>query len=207
MKRQDMIKKRVEIAEKRILELTSSDNLKKITEHDKIARFYMEKSINRLESAKLIFNASREADKSRFEVTTSYRDYAEAVASSYYSMYYIVHSFLASQYRTKLKEGIRGVHIITEHIILYYLVKTNKLAKHLYEEYMNTLEITAQIQKAEDFQERAFRYAEDYSRSRSSREIFTYNVTASVEEHNAAQAIKTAEEFINTIRQLMIEKI
>jgi len=46
------------------------------------------------------------------------------------------HSFLALKYKTKLREGLRGVHIITEYIILYYLVKTKKLAAHLYDNYM-----------------------------------------------------------------------
>jgi len=97
---------------------------------------------------------------------------------------------------------------ITEYIILYYLVKTKKLAKHLYEEYLKTFETVAQIQKlsVEDFQEKAYGYAKQYDKSRSARETFTYNITPDVEEFNAAQAINTAEDFINTIRQVMILK-
>lgn len=209
MKMQDLIEKKIIIAEKRILELTQSNDLKKLSETEKhqIADFYREKSRNRLETAKLIYNASKEdSDKKILKVGEGYKDYAEAVAAAYYSMYYIVHAFLALKYKTKLREGLRGVHITTEYIILYYLVKTKKLAKHLYEEYLKTFETTAQIQKisVEDFQEKAYEYAKQYDLVRNDRETFTYNVTLSVEEYNAIRAINTAEEFINIIRQLMV---
>jgi uncharacterized protein (UPF0332 family) len=198
----DIIKKKIAIAEKRVSELAKSNDLKKLSEIEKhhINRFYEEKSKNRLETAKIIYNNSKEKG--------SYKDYAEVVAAAYYSMYYIIHAFLALKYKTKLREGLRGVHAITEYIILYYLVKTKKLAKHLYEEYLKTFETAAQIQKlsAEDFQEKSYEYAKQYDKSRTAREVFTYNITPDVEEYNAKQAIDTAEEFINTIRQVMLSK-
>ena len=122
-------------------------------------------------------------------------------------MYYIVHAFLALKYKTKLREGLRGVHAITEYVILYYLVKTKKLAEHLYDKYLKTFETAAKIQKLglDDFQEKAYRYAEQYDKSRSAREIFTYNVTPNVEGYHARQAINTAEDFISAIRQVMIQ--
>tara|TARA_B100001971_G_C18235318_1_gene566718 strand:+ start:754 stop:1362 length:609 start_codon:yes stop_codon:yes gene_type:complete len=202
MNMRDIIKKKIAIAEKRVSELAKSNDLKKLSEIEKhhINRFYEEKSKNRLETAKIIYNNSKEKG--------SYKDYAEVVAAAYYSMYYIIHAFLALKYKTKLREGLRGVHAITEYIILYYLVKTKKLAKHLYEEYLKTFETAAQIQKlsAEDFQEKSYEYAKQYDKSRTAREVFTYNITPDVEEYNAKQAIDTAEEFINTIRQVMLSK-
>ncbi len=204
----DIIKEKIEIAEKRMLELTNSGDLKKLSEKEKhqISSFYEEKSKNRLQTAKIIYNASKSLDKGG--INEQYKDYGEVVAAAYYSMYYIVHAFLALNYKTKLREGLRGVHAITGHIILYYLVKTKKLAKHLYEEYLKAYETTAQIQKlsVENFQKKAFEYAKQYDKSRTAREIFTYNVTPSVEEFHAKQAINAAEEFINTIKQVMIQK-
>ena len=197
---QEKIKKKIEIAEKRILELTKSDDLVKLDDKNKylMSKFYQIKSENRLKTAKLIFNASKESKD-------DYRDYAEVVAASYYSMYYIVHAFLALKYKTKLKSLVRGVHAITEHIILYYLVKTKKLAQHIYEEYVSALKTTAQINKLspEDFQEQAFSYAQKYDKARSNRETFTYNASPSVEEFHAKQAIDTAEEFISTVKGVM----
>ena len=208
MKIQNLINKKISIAEKRIMDITKSNDLKKLSEIERyqISKFYEEKSKNRLETAKIIYNVSKKSNKN--DVSVGYKDYAEVVAAAYYSMYYIVHAFLALSYKTKLREGLRGVHVITEYIILYYLVKTKKLAKHLYEEYLKTFETTAQIQKIsiEDFQERAYEYAKQYDKTRTAREMFTYNVTSNVEEYHAEQAINTAEEFINTIRQLMISK-
>lgn len=200
MKTNDLIKKRVAIAEKCILGLNKSGDLKNLSEMEKykISGFYEEKSKNRLETAKIIYNASKNNE--------GYKDYAEVVSAAYYSMYYIVHAFLALNYKTKLREGLRGVHAITEYIILYYLVKTKRLAKHLFEEYSKTFETAAQIQKIniEDFQEEAYGYVRKYNKSRNAREIFTYNVAANIEEYNAKQAINTAEEFINKVKQLMI---
>ena len=200
MKINDLIKKRVAIAEKFILELNKSGDLKNLSEMEKykISGFYEEKSKNRLETAKIIYNASKNNE--------GYKDYSEVVSAAYYSMYYIVHAFLALNYKTKLREGLRGVHAITEYIILYYLVKTKRLAKHLFEEYLKTFETAAQIQKIniEDFQEEAYGYVKKYNKSRSAREIFTYNIAANIEEYHAKQAINAAEEFINRIKQLMI---
>ncbi len=204
MKIQDLINKKISIAEKRIQELTKSNDLKRLSETEKyqISKFYEEKSKNRLETAKIIYNASKKS------ITGNYKDYAEVVAAAYYAMYYIIHAFLALEYKTKLREDLRGVHVITEYIILYYLVKTKKLAKHLYEEYLKTFETTTQIQKisVEDFQEKAYEYVRHYDKTRTARETFTYNTTFNVEEYHARQAISTAEEFINTVRQVMILK-
>ncbi len=195
---EDKIKKKIKIAEKRIKELTDIGDIKKISEKEKylISKFYTDKSENRLKSAKIIYKESNNSD--------SYNDYAEVVAAAYYSMYYIVHAFLALKYKTKLKQEVRGVHIITEYIILYYLIKTNMLAKNLYEEYLNTFQTTAQVQRLEDFQKKAYSYAQKYDKVRSNREIFTYNVSSSVEEFHANHALETAEEFINKIKEIMI---
>lgn len=211
MKIKDLINKKIVIAEKRILELTKSGDLKKLSEKSghQIAKFYETKSINRLETARLIYNVSKDPNKKKEnKISQDYVDYSEVVNSTYYAMYYIVHAYLANKYRTKLKENIRGVHAITQHIILYYMVKTKKLAKHLYEEYVNTFETIAQIQKLsiDDFQKKAYKYAEKYDKSRSAREIFTYEVTLNAEAYHAEQAINIAEEFISTIRQLMLPK-
>jgi uncharacterized protein (UPF0332 family) len=207
MNSQDIIKKKIKIAEKRILELTKLNGLRKISETEKhqISKFYEEKSKYRLETAKIIYNAS----KGNKGISAGYKDYAEAVSAAYYAMYYIVHSFLALKYKTKLKEGLRGVHAITEHIILYYLVKTDKLAKHLYEEYLKTFDTAAKVQKLGigDFQGKAYEYARKYDKNRDAREVFTYNVTLNVEEYNAKHAISIAEEFINTIKQLMLSRL
>jgi|SRR3989338_945894 len=205
MKVQDIIKKKIEIAERRILELIKAGDLKNLPDAEKyqISRFYEEKSRNRLETAKIIYNASKNSG----ENSGGYKDYAEVVSAAYYSMYYIVHAFLALKYKTKLRGGLRGVHAITEYVILYYLVKTKKLAEHLYDKYLKTFETAAKIQKLglDDFQEKAYRYAEQYDKSRSAREIFTYNVTPNVEGYHARQAINTAEDFISAIRQVMIQ--
>ena len=203
---EELIKKKIAIAEKRVRELIKSGELKPLLEQEKykISEFYQEKSKNRLESAKIIYNASR--NKNKMGVTKNYYDYPEVISAAYYSMYYIVHSFIAMKYKIKLREGLRGVHAITEHLILYYLVKTGKLAKQLYEEYLETFHTTAEMQKIplSEFQIKAYEYSKKYSDSREAREIFTYNVTPSAEAKNAEDALRIANEFTNTIRQLMI---
>ena len=68
---QEKINKKIEIAEKRILELTKSNNLVRLDDKDRylLSKFYQIKSENRLKTAKLIFNASKENKD-------DYRDYA-----------------------------------------------------------------------------------------------------------------------------------
>ncbi len=208
MKPEEIMQKKLKIAEKRIQELMKAGDLKKLSgqQHHFIARFYEDKSNNRLQTAKLILSVShQEKLKQTLDFPDNYTDYSEAVAAAYYAMYYTVHAYLASQYKTKLRDDLRGVHAITHHIVLYYLVKTKKLAKHLYQEFLATLETTAEIYKItiEDFQQNAFDFASQYDDSRDSRETFTYKVTKNAEEHEAEHAIKVAEEFISTVRQLM----
>lgn len=202
MKEVNLIDKKIEEAEKRIKELLDPGDLKRLNEQEKyqISKFYEQKSLHRLETAKLIFKASSAQDK------PNYDDYSEVVSAGYYSMYYIVHSFVALQYGMKLREDLRGVHAITHHFVVYYLVKTKKLAKHLYEEYCNSLGTAAEIQgiDIEDYQEKAFDYAQKYQQQREKREKFTYFVTHNAEEHHAKLSLEVAEEFVNTIRQLML---
>lgn len=211
MKRIDEINKKIAEAEKSITRLIQAGDLKKLpgTSKYQIAKFYESKGLKRLETAKLIYEISKDDKKKKLnDLSEDYDDYSEVVAAAYYAMYYIVHAYLAGQYKTKLGEDIRGVHAITQHIILYYLVKTKRLAKHIYQEYMNTFETAAQVQRidVEDFQEEAYSYVETYGKSRGAREDFTYKTTSSVEAHHAEQAISVAEEFVSTVRQLMLAK-
>ncbi len=202
---EELIKKRIAIAEKRVLELIKSGELKSILEQEKykMSEFYEEKSKNRLESAKIIYNNSK--NKTKIGIGKDYSDYPEVISAAYYSMYYIVHSFVALKYKIKLREDVRGVHAITEHLILYYLVKTGKLAKHLYQEYLETFHTTAELQNISlsEFQIKAYEYAKKYDESRQAREIFTYYVTPSVEARNAQDVLRIANEFTSTIRQLI----
>lgn len=203
--------KKIEIAEKRVMELIDLGDIKKLSEQtkDNIAQFYESKSRNRLETATLIYSYSSNSKKEQgVEVSANYADYGEVVAASYYAMYYIVHAYLSKKYSMKLREDIRGVHAITYSLIIYYLVKTNNLATHLYEEYLQTMKTTAEIHNIsiEDFKEQACGYANKYDESRTAREMFTYYVTKSAEEHHAQHALNIAQEFIGVVRELMMKK-
>jgi len=205
MKMEEIMQKQIRIAEASVLQLTKSGDLKKIPDQlvHQLAAFFETKSMNRLETAKLVYRVS--SDPIKYNSPKTYSDYSEVVAAAYYAMYYIVHAYLMTIYKTKLREDTRGVHAITHHLVVYYLVKTNKLAQHLYDDYVRTLETTSAIQNltTESFQEEAFKYAEQYKRSREARETFTYKTTPAIEAHHAEQAIATAEQFVSTIRQLM----
>ncbi len=204
----DDINNDVRIAEKAVLELTQSGDLKKLPEQlaHQIANFYEMRCLGRLQTAKLVYDSSKSPNK--HGLPENYSDYSESVAAAYYSMYYIVHAYLAEIYRTKLREDLRGVHAITHNLVVYYLVKTNRLAKQLYEEYLGALETASAIQNftLESFHEKAFNYAKQYEKSKEARETFTYKTTVSVESYHAERAIAAAEEFVNIVRQLILKK-
>ncbi|MBI5002358.1 hypothetical protein HZC31_03170 [Candidatus Woesearchaeota archaeon] len=195
-------------AEKDVKRLHDEGELKELSEQEKIriAQFYEQRSIKRLETASLIFLYSSDAKKSQTtNVSKEYSDYGEVVTASYYAMYYIVHAFFAKKYGKKLKENTYQVHAKTNHLVLYYLVNTKQLATQLYEEYVRTM-ATAQIQKTvDDFQGDAFRYVQRYDQSKEDRETSTYNVEKSTDERHAKDALATAKEFIQTIRELMVK--
>ncbi|MCX6709025.1 MAG: hypothetical protein NTW67_05270 [Candidatus Woesearchaeota archaeon] len=208
MNKEELISKKIIIAEKAVKELSQAGDLKKLNEETarQIAGFYETKTLNRLQTAKHLYETSKEPQK--HNLPQEYTDYGEAVAAAYYAMYYIVHAYLAANYQTKLREDLRGVHAITHNLILYYLVKTKKIAQHLYDEYLLTLETASVIQNltVDSFQQQAYNYAEKYNKSREARETFTYKTTPAIEAYNAEQAIKIAEEFIYTIRQLIMKE-
>lgn len=197
------------IAEKEVKKLHDDGELRQLSdqEREKIAQSYEQRSKNRMETASLIFLYSSDTKKNQTtDISKEYRDYGEVVTASYYAMYYIVHAYLAKKYGKKLKENTYQVHAKTNHIVLYYLVKTKQLATQLYEEWVRTM-TTAQIQKTvDDFQEDAFHYARRYDKSRDDRETSTYNVETIIDERHAKDALTTAQEFIGKIRELMIKR-
>lgn len=199
MDKTELVDMKIAEAEKRVKELLDSGDLKKLVETEKysISSFYEKKSLNRLESARLIFQASRDRK--------DYTDFSEVVAAAYYAMYYVVHAFVALIYQRKLREGLRGVHAITLHLILYYLVKTKQLERHLYEEYCQTFETATELVKLEDLKLRAYDYVEKYREEQGKRERFTYFVSSNAEERQAGQSLETAEKFISTVRQMMMK--
>lgn len=207
MKKEELISKKIIISERLIKELIQAGNLKKLNAETagQIADFYETKALNRLQTARHLYAVSQ--DPGRYGLPQRYTDYSEVVAAAYYSMYYIVHAYLAANYRTKLRENLRGVHAITQNLIVYYLVKTKKLARHLYDEYVRTLETVSAVQNltVESFQQQAYKYAERYNKNRKARETFTYKTTPSIEAYHTEQTIIIAEEFIHTVRQLIMK--
>ena len=199
MNEKDFITKKLEETEKRIKELLEDGSLKKINSSERsiVAAFFDRKSLNRFQTTQIIFRES--------STSTDYCDYSEAVGSGYYSMYYIVHAYIAKKYGLKLREGVRGVHAITLHLIIYYLIKTNKLSRHLYEEYCAAMNLTAEIQafNPDEFQKDAFSYAQKYEKERGKREMFTYFIAKNAEKSHAESTLQVAEKFIAAIREIM----
>ncbi len=195
-------------AEKEVKRLHDEGELKHISEQEKekIAQSYDIRSKNRLETALLIFLYSGNEKKSQTnDISREYQDYGEVVAASYYAMFYVFHAYLAKKYGKKLKDDTYQIHAKTNHLVLYYLVKTKNLATQLYEEYLRTM-TTAKNQKTiEDFQEDAFSSAQKYNKSKEDRETSTYNVETSIDERRAKDALTTAQEFTQTIRELLIK--
>ncbi len=201
MNREQEVEQKIYEAHKRIKELLENDDLKKLDELETytISSFYEQKSLHRFQTAMLIFQASKNQ--------TNYSDYSEVVAACYYGMYYIVHAYVAKKYGRRLREGVRGVHAITTHFVLYYLVHTKKLQQHFFEEYCKSLETAAELGAVseDEFRAVAFGYAETYKKEQGKREKFTYFVSRNAEEYHAKESLDVAQEFINIIRQLMLK--
>jgi len=188
------MKDRIKQAENRVTELVANNSIKKIKNYEHIATFYELKSLSRFRTGKLIFD----------NCTESYSDYSEVVAASYYAMYYIVHSFLAKAYKIKLREDTRGTHAITYNLVIYYLVKTNKIAKHLLNEYISTMDSASAVLGLDDFKDKAYSLARKYKTAKNSRESFTYSTTTVAEKRHALKALKASKEFIAVIREISI---
>jgi len=180
-------------AEKRIMQLVKEKSIIKIKNSLKIADFYEKKSLARFKSARIIHNSANDI----------YSDYSEVVSACYYSMYYVVHSYIAKIHSSRIDDDIRGVHAITLSMVYYYLVKTKKIAMHLFREYNNAFENASNLLKIDDFQKQAVSLADSFRATRNSREDFTYSTTKVAEKRHASIALKSAEEFISIIRSMV----
>src|SRR3989338_9218509 len=109
---ENSIQKNILRAETRLKELRDTGSIKNLTDIEKIEikMFYEKQCLKRFQTAKLLYAISKDTDMKRLNnIPIDYTDYAEIVATSYYSMYYIIHAYIAGMYNIKIADDTRGI--------------------------------------------------------------------------------------------------
>ena len=199
-------KKRIKEADSVILGLIRNNQVKELTEQDKIrfVNFYRKQANLSVVAADLLYGISTEKTSKDFhKLDSKYECFLWVINASYYPMFYAVHALLA--YKNKRISSSQGIHKITAHALIYYFLKNNFIAKELYEQFVESQKQAAELLNLEDFQKRAMDLTNKYFFESDKRTRFTYETGEQVKQKHALTSLQRAKEFLNEVEKI-IEK-
>lgn len=167
--------------------------------------FYVKNTKNSLDVARLLMKTSKDSKlKETMELKDDFECFLWVVVSSYYSMFYMANAALCS---LGIKIGDELVHKITSDCLVFYFIKTRKLAKQYFEEYENSrndvLELMATTEDIK-FHDKAKKLIETFDFEKKKRGTFQYEITKSVKENIAETSINRAKTFLFELERLII---
>ncbi len=205
------------IDEKRIKEVESSIPMyleeKLITkkeENKKLVGFYLDTAKMSLRVAELLFDPSKnKKSKEKLLIEEEFECYLWVTVCSYYSMFYIANGALANE---GIKIGDKIVHKIASDCLIFYFIKTGKLAKHYcteYEESMNNaLEVIGVDEEKirEKLQQKAINLIQTFDFEKQKRGDFQYKTTTAVKENLAKTSLQRAKTFLYEMEKVIERK-
>ena len=177
----------------------------KLSEAEKIKfmDFYKKQANLSLIAADILYNISIENESKKFhKLNPDYECFLWVINSSYYSMFYAVHSLLAYKMVRILSE--QSIHKITAHALIYFCVKNNFIAKELYEQFTQSQKEAVELLNLEDFKEKAENLATKYFYEIEKRSKFTYETGEEVKQRHANTSLQRAKEFLNEIEKIIV---
>ncbi len=163
----------------------------------KFVQFFLNNAKNSLESAKLLYAASIDANvKSSFGLS-DFNGFLWVINSSYYSMFYIARALLESE-GVKIKTEM-SVHGVTFDALVYYFYINGKLEKRIIEEFAEAGEEASSILG----KEKAKELVDDYFHEKGKRGKFTYELGEIAMQEKAKTSLKRAKRFSEEIRKIM----
>lgn|SRR3989344_8503029 len=198
--------KKIREADSIILNMIREDKIIKLSDQEKIrfVNFYKKQANLSLIAADLLYNISTERESKDFhKLNDDYECFLWVTNASYYSMFYIIHALLS--YKGIRITSQQGIHKITAHALVYYCIKTNFIAKELYEQFIKIQEEITELFNLEYFQKRAVDLTTKYFYETEKRSKFTYETTEDIKQQHAKTSLQRAREFINEIEKI-IEK-
>src|SRR3989344_8506078 len=172
-------------------------------ENKKLVDFYIETAKMSLRVSDILFNLSKDyKSKEKLLIEKEFECYLWVTVCSYYSMFYIANGALANE---GIKVGDKIVHKITSDCLIFYFIKTGKLAKHYYQEYEKSMKDTLEVMRMDEkeirekLQKRAIDLIQTFEFERKKRGDFQYKTITNIKENLANTSLQRAKEFLKEI--------
>lgn len=198
--------KKIKEAERNIPIYLQEHIITKNEKNKEFADFYLKTAKTSLKVADILFALSSDIEtKRKLGLEEDFECYMWAVVCSYYSMFYAVNSALATR---SIKIGDEIVHKAALNCLIFYFLKTGRLAKHLLEEYEimqdEVLELIGSEQKIlQKMQKRAFELIQSFDFERKKRGTFQYKITIDVKKTVAQTSLNRAKNFLFEMEKLI----
>lgn len=171
-------------------------------EGERFLAFYLKQANLSLIAADILYAISTEEEaKSFHRLRKDYEAFLWVINSAYYSMFYTAHALLASRgVRIRSKQG---VHVKTGHALLHFCVRSNYIAKELYERFLQGQSEAAELLSLEAFKDRQMELTSSYLYEAEKRALFTYEIDFEAKRKHALTSLNRAKGFLSEIEQIL----
>lgn len=201
----DLLEKEIRESETIVKELVERDEIiTRLPETDsqKFVGFYLKQSEVALRTAALLFEIStNEEEKRHHKLQPDFETLLWAINSAYYSMFYAVNALLAGK-GIKIKSE-QGVHRKVAHAFVYFFIRSDLLARKLFDEFSKAQQEASELLGFEEFEKKAKMLSKDLDYERKKRRTFTYETTDSIKQTTAQTSLVRARNFFETIKSLL----
>lgn len=180
-------------------------------EHKKLVDFYIKIAKTSLRVAEILFDLSKNNEsKNKLSIEKEFECHLWVTVCSYYSMFYIANGALANK---GIKIGDKIIHQITSDCLIFYFIKTGRLAKHFYKEYEdsmnNALEMMGSDEKGlkEKLHQKAINLIETFDFEKKKRGDFQYKTTTSIKENMAKTSLERAKTFLYEMEKVIEDNL
>ena len=160
-----------------------------------------------LRVAEILFDLSKNKEqKEKVLIEEGFECYLWVSVCSYYSMFYAANGALSN---ISIKVGDKIAHKITSDCLIFYFIKTRKLAKHLYQEYEESMTEAFEVMGVDDeeikkkIQQKALDLIQIFDFEKRKRGDFQYKTTIPIKENLAKTSLERAKTFLNELQKLI----
>lgn len=201
--------KRIKEVESNIPKYLEEKLMTRKEEHKNLVNFYLKTAKMSLRVAEVLFDLSKNNEpKEKLSIENEFECYLWVTVCSYYSMFYTANGALAN---LGIKIGDKIAHKITSDCLIFYFIKTGKLANHYYEEYEesmnNALDVMGMDEEKirEKLQRKAIDLIQTFDFEKKKRGDFQYKTIVPIKENLAKTSLERAKTFLYEI-EILVEK-
>lgn len=188
--------KKLEQIKKRIKRFLDEGIISK-KKNDLYVNFFLENSINSLETADALFKLSTELSSSEKLGFVNFNGFLWVINASYYSMFYLARALIE---KNKLKLNTeQSIHALTFDVLVYFFFLTGRLKRILIDDLEYAKDEATQLLG----QKKAEELINSYMSEKSKRAEFTYETGKRAMEAKAKTSLERAKRFNQEIRKII----